>query len=157
LGWLPSIATVHATMSVWERLYSTTLPAFALVLVVVAHMMRMTRASILAVMGSPYVEMAFLKGLTRRRVVLRHALLNAAAPIIAVVAVNLAYLIVGVIVIEVVFVYPGIGQLMVDAVAKRDLPTVQACGIVFAATFVTLNTIADVLAILANPRLRYSK
>jgi len=125
-----------------------------LTLLVTAHMLRMTRASVLSIMSQPYIEMAFLKGLTRSRIVIRHALPNAAAPIIAVVALNLAYLIVGVVVIEVVFVYPGIGQLMVDAVSKRDLPVVQACGLIFAGAFVVLNTLADVLAILVNPRLR---
>ncbi len=92
-------------------------------------------------MSQPYIEMAFLKGLTRTRVVFVHALPNAAAPIISVVALNLAYLVVGVVVIENVFVYPGVGQYMVDAVTKRDVPVIQACGLVFAAVFVTLNTI----------------
>jgi peptide/nickel transport system permease protein len=87
-------------------------------------------------------------------VIFVHALPNAAGPIITVVALNLAYLIVGVVVIESVFVYPGIGQFMVDGVTKRDLPVVQACGLVFAAAFVILNTIADVLSVLVNPRLR---
>jgi peptide/nickel transport system permease protein len=87
-------------------------------------------------------------------VIIRHALPNAASPIIAVIALNLAYLIVGVVVIEVVFVYPGVGQYMVDGVTKRDLPVVQACGLVFAATFIILNTSADILSILVNPRLR---
>ncbi len=157
LDWLPSLATVYPGIGFAGRVQATTLPALALVLVTVAHMMRMTRASILAVLSSPYIEMAFLKGLSRRRVVLRHALPNAAAPIIAVVALNLAYLVVGVVVIEVVFVYPGIGQLMVDAVSKRDLPTVQACGLVFAVAFVSLNTAADVLAMIANPRLLHRR
>ena len=108
-------------------------------------------------MSQPYIEMAFLKGLTRSQVVLRHALPNAAAPIISVIALNLAYLIVGVVVIEVVFVYPGVGQFMVDGVTKRDLPVVQACGLIFAGAFVGLNTLADVLAILVNPRLRHPR
>jgi peptide/nickel transport system permease protein len=90
-------------------------------------------------------------------VVFVHALPNAAAPIITVIALNLAYLIVGVVVIETVFVYPGVGQFMVDGVTKRDLPVVQACGLVFAGAFVILNTIADVLAILVNPRLRKAR
>jgi peptide/nickel transport system permease protein len=154
LGWLPSLATVFPEMPLSERLYVTALPALTLTLLVMAHMLRMTRASVLAVMSQPYIEMAFLKGLSRSRVVTRHALPNAAAPIIAVVALNLAYLIVGVVVIEVVFVYPGVGQLMVDAVSKRDLPVVQACGLIFAGAFVILNTMADILAILVNPRLR---
>lgn len=154
LGWLPSLATIDSGMGLIDRLEVVALPAFTLVLVVLAHMLRMTRASILSVMSAPYVEMAFLKGLSRSTVVMRHALPNAAAPIIAVVALNLGYLVVGVVVVEVVFVYPGVGQLMVDAVSKRDLPLVQACGLVFAATYVGLNTLADVIAILVNPRLK---
>jgi peptide/nickel transport system permease protein len=154
LGWLPSLAIMHGGMPLAERLAAIALPVATLVIVVLAHMLRMTRSALLAVMSAPYIEMAFLKGLPRGTVVLRHALPNAAAPIIAVVALNLGYLVVGVVVVEAVFVYPGAGQLMVDAVSKRDLPVVQACGLVFAATYVGLNTIADMLAIIVNPRLR---
>ncbi len=128
-----------------------------LVLVVIAHMLRMTRASVLQIMASPYIEMAFLKGLPKWRVVVRHAFPNALAPIISVVALDLAYLIVGVVVVEVVFVYPGLGQLMVDAVSKHDVPVVQACGLIFAAAFILLNMAADVMAILSNPRLRHPR
>ena len=154
LGWLPSLAVMHGGMPLAERLAAIALPVATLVIVVLAHMLRMTRSALLAVMSAPYIEMAFLKGLPRGTVVLRHALPNAAAPIIAVVALNLGYLVVGVVVVEAVFVYPGAGQLMVDAVSKRDLPVVQACGLVFAATYVGLNTVADMLAIIVNPRLR---
>jgi peptide/nickel transport system permease protein len=154
LPWFPSLATVFPGMGVGERFYVTTLPALTLTLVVLAHMLRMTRNAVLAVMSTPYVEMAFLKGLSRSRVVARHALPNAAGPIISVVALDLAYLVVGVVVVENVFVYPGVGQYMVDAVTKRDVPVIQACGLVFAAVFVVLNTLADILAILLNPRLR---
>jgi peptide/nickel transport system permease protein len=150
----PSLSTVFADMSFTERLYVAALPAATLTMLVMAHMLRMTRTSVLSIMSQPYIEMAFLKGLSRSHVILHHALPNAAAPIISVVALNLAYLIVGVVVIEVVFVYPGVGQYMVDGVSKRDLPVVQACGLIFAGAFVGLNTIADVLAILVNPRLR---
>jgi peptide/nickel transport system permease protein len=154
LGWFPSLATVFPGMGLGERLYVATLPAFTLTMVVTAHMLRMTRNSVLSIMSTPYIEMAFLKGLSRSRVVSRHALPNAAGPIISVVALNLAYLVVGVVVVENVFVYPGVGQYMVDAVSKRDVPVVQACGLVFAAVFVCLNTFADIMAILVNPRLR---
>jgi peptide/nickel transport system permease protein len=157
LGWLPSLAAINAGMSLGERLAAITLPVLTLVLVVLSHMLRMTRSSLLSVMSAPYIEMAFLKGLRRSTVIVRHALPNAAAPIIAVVALNLGYLVVGVVVVEVVFVYPGAGQLMVDAVSKRDLPLVQACGLVFAATYVSLNTIADMIAIAANPRLKHAR
>ena len=157
LGWFPSLATVYPGIEFGERIYITTLPAVALTLLVAAHMLRMTRSSVLSVMSSPYIEMAFLKGAKRTRVIARHALPNAAAPIITVVALNLAYLVVGVVVLEAVFVYPGIGQLMVDAVSKRDVPVIQACGLVFAMVFVVLNTLADVAIILVNPRLRHRR
>lgn len=157
LGWFPSLASVSSDTPFFERLTITFLPMLTLVLVIVAHMMRMTRASVLSVMASPYIEMAILKGLRKSRIVVRHALPNALAPIIAVVALNLAYLIVGVVVVETVFVYPGLGQLMVDEVSKHDVPVVQACGLIFAATFILLNMIADILAILSNPRLRHPR
>jgi peptide/nickel transport system permease protein len=154
LGWFPSLANVTPETSFSDRLYFAFLPMLTLVLVIVAHMMRMTRASVLAVMASPYIEMAILKGLTKTRIVLRHALPNALAPIISVIALNLAYLIVGVVVVETVFVYPGLGQLMVDEVSKHDVPVVQACGLIFAAAFILLNMTADILSIVSNPRLR---
>jgi len=157
VSWFPSLSTVFAGMPFTERVYQTTLPAITLTLLVAAHMLRMTRSSVLAVMSTPYIEMAFLKGARRNRVIVRHALPNAAAPIITVIALNLAYLVVGVVVIESVFVYPGLGQLMVDAVSKRDVPVVQACGLVFATVFVFLNTLADILVILVNPRLRHKR
>jgi peptide/nickel transport system permease protein len=155
--WFPSLATVTPDMPFGERVWAVTLPAVTMTFLVTAHMLRMTRNSVLATMSTPYVEMAFLKGLARSRVVTRHALPNAAAPIISVVALNLAYLVVGVVVVENVFTYPGIGQYMIDAVNKRDVPVIEACGIIFAAVFITLNTLADVLAILLNPRLRHPR
>ncbi|MFV0472992.1 MAG: ABC transporter permease [Pikeienuella sp.] len=151
---LPSLAAVPMGASLGEWLYRATLPALALTLATSAHMLRMTRASIVNVLASPYIEMARLKGLRPSRVIIRHALPNALAPIINVVALNLAFLIVGVVVIETVFVYPGLGQLLVDSVAARDVPVVQAACLIFAAAYVSLNLIADVLAILTNPRLR---
>lgn len=157
VDWFPSLSTVFKGMPFGERVYQTTLPAITLTLLVAAHMLRMTRSSVLSVMSTPYIEMAFLKGAKRGRVITRHALPNAAAPIITVIALNLAYLVVGVVVIEAVFVYPGLGQLMVDAVSKRDVPVIQACGLVFAMVFVLLNTVADILVILVNPRLRHKR
>jgi peptide/nickel transport system permease protein len=157
LRWLPSTATIRDSMSFGQQLYAIALPTLTLVLVVVGHMMRMTRAAILNVLSSAYIETAELKGLTPSRIIWRHALPNALAPIINVVALNLAYLIVGVVVVEVIFVYPGMGQFMVDHVAKRDVPVVQACGLVFAAVYIILNLIADVAAVIANPRLRHPR
>ncbi|WP_040609212.1 ABC transporter permease [Pseudooceanicola batsensis] len=153
----PAIASLSGDLSLGELLNRTFLPALTLVLVVTAHMMRMTRAAIINLLASPYIEMARLKGTPPWKVIVRHALPNAWAPIINVVALNLAYLITGVVLVEVVFVYPGIGQSLVDAVSKRDFPVVQACCLIFAATFILLNLAADVGAILTNPRLRHPK
>ncbi|SFR18958.1 ABC transporter permease [Poseidonocella sedimentorum] len=155
--WLPSLSNIYDGMGFGERLQRTLLPALTLTLVVTAHMMRMTRAAIINLLASPYIEMARLKGLSPMRVILRHALPNALAPIINVVALNLAYLITGVVVVEVVFVYPGIGQLFVDSVKIRDIPVVQACCLIFAAAYILLNLTADILSILSNPRLRHPK
>ncbi|MBI1774148.1 MAG: ABC transporter permease [Proteobacteria bacterium] len=154
---LPSLATVSVDTSLAERFYKTTLPALTLTLAVAAHMIRLTRASIVNVMASPYIEMARLKGLTPVRIMLVHAVPNALAPIINVVVLNLAYLVVGVVVVEVVFAYPGLGQLIVDAVAKRDIPVVQATSLIFAAVYISLNLIADVLTTALNPRLRHQR
>ena len=156
-GIFPSLANVSIDTPFIERVYKTFLPAITLTLVVVAHMMRMTRAAIINLLASPYIEMAALKGMTRRRIITHHALPNAWAPIVNVIVLNLAYLVVGVVVVEVVFVYPGLGQLLVDSVQRRDLPVVQACCLIFAATYILLNLIADILSILTNPRLLHPK
>jgi len=150
-------ATVYDSMSFGQRLSAIALPTATLVLVVLAHMMRMTRAAILNVMSSAYVETAELKGLSGLRIIARHAAPNAVAPVVNVIALNLAYLVVGVVVVEVVFVYPGMGQYMVDAVTVRDMPVVQACGLIFAAFYIFLNMVADIIAIVANPRLRHPR
>jgi peptide/nickel transport system permease protein len=156
-GVFPSISNISDDLGFWERVYRSALPAFTLTLVVVAHMMRMTRAAIINLLASPYIEMANLKGLTRSHIIVRHALPNALAPIINVIAINLAYLVVGVVIVEVVFVYPGLGQLLVDSVSKRDIPVVQASGLIFAAAYILLNLTADVLAIMTNPRLMHPR
>ncbi|HEV2900908.1 MAG TPA: ABC transporter permease [Pseudaminobacter sp.] len=155
--WFPGISTVYDGMPFLDRMQAIALPATALTLVVLAHMMRMTRAAILNVMQSAYVETAELKGLSAFDVIRRHAFPNAIAPIINVVMLNLAFLIVGVVVVEVIFVYPGMGQYLVDHVAKRDVPVVQAVGLIFAAVYIGLNIVADIGAIVANPRLRHPK
>jgi len=153
----PSLASVDPGMGFWHRLYAIALPVITLTLVVTAHMMRMTRAAIINVLASPYIEMARLKGIKKLRVIVYHAMPNSLSSVINVVVLNLAYLVVGVVLIEVVFVYPGLGQLLVDSVAKRDLPVVQSSCLIFAAIYVLLNLLADVLSILANPRLRFPK
>jgi peptide/nickel transport system permease protein len=153
----PSLANISPDTPLAERLYRCALPSMTLSLVIIAHMMRMTRAAIINLLASPYIEMARLKGMSSARVILFHALPNAWAPIVNVIAFNLAYLVVGVVVVEVVFVYPGIGQLMVDAVTTRDIPVVQACALIFAGTYIVLNLIADIISIVTNPRLLHPR
>lgn len=153
----PSLSDVDTSTGLFDRLAAVALPAFTLTLVVLAHMMRMTRTSIVNLLANQYIETARLKGLSEWRVLVRHALPNAWAPVANVIVLNLAYLITGVVVVEVVFVYPGLGQLIVDSVQKRDIPVVQACSLIFAATYILLNLTADVLSIITNPRLMHPK
>jgi len=154
---LPSLSNVSLDTPFWERIYRCMLPSLTLTLVIIAHMMRMTRAAIINLLASPYIEMAQLKGVSRLHVIMHHALPNAWAPIVNVIAFNLAYLVVGVVVVEVVYVYPGVGQLMVDSVTSRDIPVVQACALIFAATYILLNLFADVVSIVTNPRLLHPR
>jgi peptide/nickel transport system permease protein len=149
----PPLSAIDPGMTLAVRLYQSVLPALTLTLATTAYMMRMTRASILGVMSAPFIEMAHLKGVTPARVIWRHALANAVAPIANVVALSLAYMVAGVVVVETVFVYPGLGQLLVDSVSKRDLPVIQVISLLFAGIYVVLNLLADLLAIFSNPRL----
>jgi peptide/nickel transport system permease protein len=160
VDWIPdfaTLATVSSNTAFGDHVWKIILPATTLTLVIIAHMMRMTRASIINLLSSPYIEMARLKGLKPWDVITKHALPNAWAPIATVIAFNLAYLVVGVVVVEVVFTYPGIGQLMVDSVSSRDMPVAQACALIFAATYILLNLLADIVAIITNPRLLHPK
>mgnify|MGYP000671908437 CR=1 FL=1 len=154
---LPTLANVDEATPLAERFLRCALPAMTLTLVIIAHMMRMTRAAIINLLASPYIQMAMLTGASKREVIVKHALPNAWAPIATVIAFNLAYLVVGVVVVEVVFVYPGIGQLMVDSVTSRNIPVVQACALIFAVTYISLNLIADIIGIVTNPRLLHPK
>jgi len=157
LHWLPAISYIAADQNIWKSLRDLTLPIMTLTASIMAHMTRMTRTAVLNVVSSSYIEMAILKGGPRRQIILRHALLNALAPIFNVVALNLAYLISGVVIVETIFAYPGIAKLMVDAVSTRDIPLVQACAMIFCCTYVGLNLLADLFSILTNPRLRFPK
>ncbi len=156
-GWFPGISNISTDLAIGDKLFRSLLPAATLTLVVVAHMMRMTRAAIINLLASPYIEMARLKGIRPTKIIIRHALPNALAPIVNVIAINLAYLVVGVVVVEVVFVYPGLGQLMVDSVSKRDVPVVQACSMIFATVYILLNLSADIISIVTNPRLLHPR
>ena len=156
-GWFPGISNVSKDLPLGDKLFRTLLPAATLTLVVVAHMMRMTRAAIINLLSSDYIEMAHLKGIRPMRVIFYHALPNAWGPIVNVIALNLAYLVVGVVIVEVVFVYPGLGQLLVDSVSKRDVPVVQACSMIFAGVYILLNLLADIVSIVTNPRLLHPR
>ncbi len=157
LDWLPAIANVAPENTFWEMARGIAMPLIVLIIVVAAQMIRMTRAGILNVMNSPYIEMAILKGVRRKRIILRHAFFNTIGPIVNVIALNLAYLVSGVVIVETIFSYPGLAKLMIDGVQTRDLPLVQACAMIFCGTYVILIILADVAAILANPRLRNPK
>jgi peptide/nickel transport system permease protein len=157
LNLLPSMAAINSSMGLGSKLFAIILPSLTLTCVVTAHMMRQTRAAIINVLASAYIEMAEIKGIKRLRIIILHAFPNSLSPVINVIALNLAYLVVGVVIVEVVFVYPGLGQLLVDSVAKRDLPVVQASGLIFAVAYIFLNLMADVLSMLVNPKLRQSQ
>ena len=150
-GIFPSVSNVDPDMTLGERVFRTLLPAVTLSLGGMAHIMRMTRAAIVNLLASPYIEMARLKGLSPTRIIVRHALPNAIAPIANVVVINLAYLVVGVVITEAVFVYPGLGQLLIDSVTTRDIPVVQGAAMIFAVTYILLNLLADILSIVSNP------
>ncbi len=157
LGWLPAIANIRPGADIAHIVRVLTLPVAALVFTVLAHMVRMTRTAVLNVLTTPAIEMALLKGVPRWRLLILHALPNAIAPIVNVVALNLAYLISGIVVIETLFNFAGLGRLTIEAVTTRDVPVVQDCAMIFCAVYVVLNLIADIVAIIANPRLRYPK
>ncbi len=157
LGWLPATAYMSGNETGWKLVRALAMPTLTLVIVASSQIMRMTRATVLNVMSSPYIEMAILKGVPRARIILRHALLNAVGPIVNVIALNLAYLVSGVVIVETIFAYPGLAKLMIEAVQTRDLPLVQACAMIFCATYIVLIFVADMASILSNPRLRHPK
>ena len=157
LHWFPALAMPTGKTGIFELFQSLALPIITLTGAIMAHMTRMTRASVLNVLSSPYVEMSILKGVPKKTIILKHALPNALSPIFNVVALNLAYLISGVMIVETIFAYPGLAKLMVDGVATRDIPLVQACAMIFCSTYVGLNLLADLFSTISNPRLRYLK
>ena len=141
----------------WELIVHFALPITTLSFVIASQLIRMSRAAVLNVMSSPYIEMAVLKGVPRRRIIFRHALLNAVGPIVNVVALNLAYLVTGVIVVEVYFGYPGLATLIVQGVQTRDYVLIQGLGMIFCMVYVLLMLVADIGAYMSNPRLRHPK
>ena len=153
----PAIVNIRSDDGITDIMHALVLPVATLVFAVLAHMVRMTRTVVLNVLTSPPIEMALLKGIQRWRILIVHALPNALAPIVNVIALNLAYLIAGIVVIETLFNVLGLGRFTVESVQNRDIPAVQVCAMIFCAVYVLLNLLADVISIIANPRLRHPK
>lgn len=154
LGWFPAIAIVNVDAPLHELLPNIVLPVIVLTLVMVAHILRMVRSSMIDVLSSPFVQAAQLRGVPSRRVLLRHALPNALLPSINLIALTLAWLLGGTLIVETVFNYPGVGTLMVNAISDRDLPLVQAMALLLATLQIGLSLVADLIALVLNPRLR---
>lgn len=154
MGWFPPLSSVRPNASLYDWFRILALPVLTLLFVAQAHILRLTRAAVLDTMSTDYVQMARIKGVAGRSIFVRHALPNAMSPIVSIAMITIAHMIVDIVVIETVFNYPGLGKLMVDAVAYRDIPMVQACAVLFSIVFIGLNLLADVLAMVLNPRQR---
>ena len=154
LGWLPGIVLTPPGAPLAKFFPEIILPVAVLAMVMTAHILRTVRSSMLEVLESDYVRMATLKGVPYRTMVLRHVLPNALLPAINVVALTVAWLLGGVVVIEMVFNYPGLGRLMIGAISDRDLALVQSIALIVATVYVLVNLSADLLTLVANPRLR---
>ena len=157
LNWFPAITIVRTNVSVLELLPNIWLPIITLVTVLIAHILRLVRTSIIEEMGSVYVRMATFKGVPYWRIVVFHALPNAMLPTITVVALTVAWLLGGVVIIEAVFNYPGVGTLLINAIYDRDLPLVQSIALVLAVIYIGMNLLADLLTLAFNPRLRTAR
>jgi len=151
---LPAVSTIPPGTHAWDNLKLLILPVATLAIVIAPYIFRMVRAAMIEALESDYVEMARLKGVSNRRILLVHALPNALPPIIQVVGLNLLYLAGGIVVVEYVFNYPGVGAALVDAVSNRDIPTLQFIVLVLTAFYVLVNILSDVIALMATPRRR---
>ncbi len=157
LGWIPGIVLTSADAPLREFFPEILLPILVLAMVMTAHILRTVRSSVIETLSSEYAQMAALKGVPYWRIVFRHVLPNALLPTINVVALTIAWLLGGVVVIETVFNYPGLGRMMIDSISDRDLPVTQTLALIIALIYVGVNLLADVLTMLANPRLRTLK
>jgi peptide/nickel transport system permease protein len=156
LRWFPALALIDTARTFGEVVKTLTLPAVTLAVAMAVYAVRMLRDNLIEVLDSDYVRMATLKGLPRHQVVLRHALPNALGPALNVTALNLVYLIGGVVIVERIFAYPGLGSLLVDAISLRDAPLIEAAALLISAFYILANLLADVAVMLLNPRLRTS-
>ncbi|WP_027858112.1 ABC transporter permease [Marinobacterium jannaschii] len=157
LQWFPAVTTVRSSAPISELLPNIVLPVITLAFVMVAHIMRMVRSSMIEVMAGDFVQMARLKGVPYWRIVWYHALPNAMLPTINIIALTIAWLLGGVVIIEQVFNYPGVGTLMIKGIYDRDLPLVQAIALVLAAVYIGCNLLADLASQALNPRLRTAR
>ena len=157
LQWFPAVTTVRSSAPISELLPNIVLPVITLAFVMVAHIMRMVRSSMIEVMAGDFVQMARLKGVPYWRIVWYHALPNAMLPTINIIALTIAWLLGGVVIIEQVFNYPGVGTLMIKGIYDRDLPLVQAIALVLAAVYIGCNLLADLASLVLNPRLRTAR
>jgi peptide/nickel transport system permease protein len=132
------------------------LPSTTLTLVLLAYVMRMTRSSMIEVLRQNYIRTAYLKGLPENTVIFRHALKNALLPTVTLIANNIGFLIGGIVIVEMVFAYPGLGQLMINAISYRDIPTLQSCAMVVADIYILANLAADLAYLYLNPKTRES-
>ena len=154
LGWTAGVVTIGYKAPLLEMVSAAFLPAVVLSMVLAAHIMRMVRASVIDVLKSDFVLMARLKGVPQQQIIWRHVVPNSLLPVISVIGLTVAWLLGGVVIVESVFNYPGLGRLAVDAVGDRDLPLVQAIALLFGITYVVTNLMTDIAALLLNPRLR---
>ncbi|MGB7297145.1 MAG: ABC transporter permease, partial [Candidatus Aminicenantales bacterium] len=150
----PVMSLIERAKTPVDMIRQLALPAITLTIVMAVYAIRMLRDNLIEVLDSEYIRMAELKGLPRRYVVIRHALPNAIIPALNVTALNLAYLIGGVVLVERVFSYPGLGSLLVDSILLRDVPVIEAVVLLVSAIYIFTNLFADVMAIVLNPRLR---
>ena len=151
---LPATSFISGSATAGDFLRALILPVATLGIASLAHITRMTRAAILDVLRTPYVEMAILKGVPKRRIIFRHALPNALGPIVNVIALVLGYLVSGVVIVEAVFAYPGLGRLILDSIQYRDMPMIGSITMIFCGFYIGVNLLADTLVLLTNPRLR---
>jgi len=154
LRWFPALSLIEDARNLGDALKALALPAITLSIAMSVYAIRMLRDNLIEVLDSEYVRMATLKGLSRRQVVLRHALPNALGPALNVTALNLVYLIGGVVVVERIFAYPGLGSLLVDSISLRDAPLIEAAALLISGSYIIANLVADVGVVLLNPRLR---
>ena len=154
LQWFPAVTIMRPGMTFIDMLPVIVLPVMVLSMVLIAHTMRMVRASVIDVMASDYVQMARLKGVPERQIIRRHVVPNAMIPALNVIALTVAWLLAGVVVVEKVFNYPGLGSLMIEAIHDRDLPLVQAIALIFSVIYIAVNLLADLAALALDPRLR---